>query len=106
MNEMPRTDRVTRMFQAAVLALLAMSTAALWDGRAAILPHAVAQIPDTALQRQQIVDQLKVTNELLNRIANHLETKTIKVRTVDTDENEGKTAPSGVKAPFGGRKTG
>lgn len=104
MNNMNRTDRTTRIFQAAVVTLLALIASALWDSRPSMLPQAVAQIPDTAMQRKQMVDEQKATNELLARILRHLETKPIKVQTVGTDENKGESAaPKEGRSPFAGR---
>ncbi|MBK8270844.1 MAG: hypothetical protein IPK83_22060 [Planctomycetes bacterium] len=104
MNEQRKSDRTTRIFQAAVVVLLGLIAAALWDNRPSLLPQAVAQIPDTAMQRKQLVDEQKATNELLARILRHLETKPIKVQTVGTDETKGDSAaPKDGRSPFAGR---
>jgi hypothetical protein len=99
-----KMDRTTRVFQGAVVCLLALIAVALWDWRPNMLPQAVAQIPDTALQRKQLIDEQKVTNELLARILRHLESKPIKVQTVGTDETKGgNAAPQDGKSPFAGK---
>ncbi len=87
MHESNNTDRATRLFQWAVVILLGLIAAALWDGRPSLLPQAAAQIPDTALQRKQMIDEQRVTNELLARILKHLETRPIKTRAMSADEN-------------------
>jgi len=86
-HQIPRNRR-TRIFQIAVVFLLGAIAIAAWDVRPNIKSEAMAQIPDTALQRKQMIDEQRVTNELLTRILLHLETMPIKVRSVGSDERK------------------
>ncbi len=103
------SERVTRWYRVAVVGLLAVIAAALLDGRPSLLPAASAQIPDTGLQRQQIVDELRVTNQLLDRIARHLETRTVKVRVASPDEldtdGDARTKGGTTVSPFSGKRS-
>ena len=63
-----------------------------WLGPVDIVPAAQAQIPDSGLQRKQILDQSRRTNELLARILNTLETRTFNVRIEGADKKS--TAPA------------
>lgn len=55
-----------------------------------VLPRAQAQIPDSGMQRKQILSAALRTNELLTQIADSLSSGTIQVRVVDAD-NTSKT---------------
>lgn len=81
-------DRYTRLLLTALVVLLTIIAVELWVARPSGLPTAHAQIPDTALQRKQIVDEGKRTNELLEQILNHLKSKPILVR-MSADEKGG-----------------
>ncbi|MBX3394861.1 MAG: hypothetical protein KF841_05800 [Phycisphaerae bacterium] len=97
-------DRASRLFRISVVALLAVIAVALWDSRPSLLPQAVGQIPDTALQRKQMVDEQRTTNQLLARILKHLETKPIKTRAAGTDDfNDAGERPDAARSPFAGR---
>ncbi|MCA9254206.1 MAG: hypothetical protein KDA33_01155 [Phycisphaerales bacterium] len=65
------------------------------------LPSAHAQVPDTAKQRQAIVEETQQSNRLLSAILEHLRSKTVKVeiKTTDTrkDGREGPRVKSGAK---------
>ena len=54
-----------------------------------VLPRAQAQIPDSGLQRKQILSAAQRTNALLTQIVDILGSGTIQVRIVDAD-NTGK----------------
>lgn len=97
-------DRSARLFRIAVVALLAIIALALWDDRPSMLSQAVGQIPDTAMQRKQMVDEQRITNQLLARILKHLETKPIKTRAAGTDDfNDAGDQPGAARSPFAGR---
>ena len=49
-------------------------------------PTAVAQIPDTGAQLQQVVDQTKATNAKLDRIISILEGGKLQVKVADKDK--------------------
>ena len=51
-----------------------------------LAPRAHAQIPDSGLQRRQLLEAQNDTNAKLDRILQHLRTQTIKVKVVGTDK--------------------
>jgi len=61
----------------------------IWIGPFPILERAEAQIPDAGLQRKQLVDEARRTNELLSDIKRILETQTLQVRLQGAD-NQGR----------------
>lgn len=73
-------DLGTKRLLSVIALLLAVLIVELWALRPDTAPAAHAQIPDTGLQRQQIVDEQRQTNELLSAMLEHLRTRTIKVR--------------------------
>ncbi|RIK66396.1 MAG: hypothetical protein DCC65_09640 [Planctomycetota bacterium] len=81
-------DRYTRGILTALTVLLAVIAIELWAGRPSDLPAAQAQIPDTGLQRKIIADEAQRTNQLLEQILEHLQSKPIRVRVV-ADESSG-----------------
>lgn len=96
-------DRLTRTMLGAIAGLLAVIAVALWDGRPSLLPAASAQIPDSGRQRQELVREVRRSNELLAQILEHLRTKPVKVQTLDADERTG-ASPRGAGST--GRKKG
>lgn len=56
-----------------------------WVGQP-MISSAQAQIPDTAAQRQQIVDQIKITNEKLDQLIDLLSSGNVTVKTAPTAE--------------------
>lgn len=82
-------DRLTRGLLGTLTFLLAIIAVELWAGRPSLLPAASAQIPDTALQRNQQLMEIRRTNQLLDKILVHLQTKPIKVQAADTDQKSG-----------------
>jgi hypothetical protein len=81
-----------------LLAVIAVELAALLGP---LEPRAAAQIPDSGLQRKQMLQGQDQTNLLLDSILQHLRTQTLKVRVVGTDKQsgtEGASMPS-VVAP-------
>jgi len=83
-------DRWTRRLLCVIAVLLAVIAVELWQGRPSMLPRAEAQIPDTALQRENIVREARKTNALLAQILEHLRSKPIKVEMDGTDGGDGK----------------
>ncbi len=86
-------DRSTRIILTALVLLLALVAVELWGERGGVLPAAMAQIPDSGLQRNQLLEEARRTNALLEQILRHLESKPIRVR-LQTDERGGKSASS------------
>jgi len=58
------------------------------------LPAAQAQVPDSGLQRKQIVDAIERTNEKLDALNKLLRTQVLKVRMVSTDNDKQAGKPS------------
>ena len=83
-------DRYTRGVLTALAGLLTVLIVELWVGMPGSAPTAQAQIPDTGLQRQNLVQETQKTNELLQKIYDQLKTGTIKVKTETADKRIGK----------------
>lgn len=80
-------DRFTRGILCALTALLTIIAIELWVGRPDSVMRAQAQIPDTALQRREIVEETRRSNALLEQILEHLKTKPVQV-TIKADERK------------------
>ena len=85
-----RLDRATRGLICILTGLLAVIVVELWVGLPSSVPSAIAQIPDTALQRENILDEAKKTNRLLEKILDHLKSGTVKVKSESADKRGGK----------------
>ncbi|HPF39451.1 MAG TPA: hypothetical protein P5081_12470 [Phycisphaerae bacterium] len=100
-NGIIKLDRYTRSLLTIIAVLLSIVVVELAYERAPALPAAQAQIPDTAKQRKEIVEESRETNRLLSAILGHLQTKTVKVEIKTTDtRKEGREGPrvkSGAK---------
>ncbi|QDV89126.1 hypothetical protein RAS2_01900 [Phycisphaerae bacterium RAS2] len=82
-------DRATKRLLSVIAVLLAVLIVELWALRPDSTNPAHAQIPDTGLQRQQIVDEQRRTNDLLSATLEHLRTKPIKVRVEASEKPAG-----------------
>lgn len=82
-------DRATKRLLSVIAVLLAVLIVELWALRPDSTTPAHAQIPDTGLQRQQIVDEQRRTNDLLSATLEHLRTKPIKVRVEASEKPAG-----------------
>lgn len=88
-------DRWTRGVLVVLCILLTVIAVELWAGAADRTPQAAAQIPDSGLQRHQMVDEQRRTNRLLERILEHLQSKPIRtVITTDEKKDAGRTRPA------------
>ncbi len=56
-------------------------------------PVAQAQIPDTGLQRREIIEGIERTNQKLDELKDLLRTQVLKVRVVGTDTDKKTTQP-------------
>jgi hypothetical protein len=65
------------------------------------LPAAKAQIPDTGLQRKELIEAAARTNQSLEEIKEVLRNQVLKVRVVSTDTDKKATQPP--KKPAGTR---
>ena len=69
------------MFWRTVIGLGALLTVLrVWTGPVPLIEPASAQIPDSGLQRQQLLDETRRTNQLLQEIKQILNTGTLNVR--------------------------
>ena len=81
--------RQNRFVNRLVTLLVALTCLRIWLGPFPLLERAEAQIPDAGLQRKQILDEAKHTNELLSDIKRILESQTLHVRLEGAD-NQGR----------------
>ena len=82
----PRSHRLTDRL---VTFFVILTCFRVWLGPFPLLERAEAQIPDAGLQRKQLVDEARHTNELLSDIKRILETQTLHVRLEGAD-NQGR----------------
>ena len=82
-NENGRRTGLEAVIAVSLLSLIAIQ---LWCGSVSVLPSASAQIPDTGLQRKQLIDEQRRTNELLEQILDTLQSRTIKVYVAASDK--------------------
>lgn len=88
-----------RWWRTLVAGVLAATCVRVWLGPGEILPRAVAQIPDSGLQRKKMVDELQHTNRLLEQINQTLLTQTIKVQVAGTDKTKDRVFAPRAKNP-------
>lgn len=82
----PRSQHQNRPRLTFVLgALVVLTCLRVWTGPQPILPRAEAQIPDSAAQRKQILDEVRRTNDLLVQVKDLLEKGTLNVRVQGAD---------------------
>lgn len=92
-----QTSSLYRWVRPVIGAAIALSCMKVWlapDTSNAV----VAQIPDSGLQRKQLIDEQRRTNELLMDIKRTLEERTINVRVQSADNPS-----SAIKTPSTGR---
>lgn len=88
-----------RAWRDGLLVLLTASSSVLawdaWARRSSLLPEAQAQIPNAGAQRVEQIDEVRRTNELLQRILERLEQGPVPVRVVEqrTTEKKGEAKP-------------
>lgn len=83
-------DRYSRGVLTALAVLLSVVAVELWVAMPGAPPAAQAQIPDTGLQRQNLVQETQKTNELLQKIYDQLKSGTVKVKMETADKRTGK----------------
>ena len=79
--------RWLRIWLSAITLLLAIIAIELSAVMGPIESRAWAQIPDSGLQRKQMVDAQERSNSILEGILQHLRSQTIKVKVVGTDKD-------------------
>jgi hypothetical protein len=87
-------DRWLRWTLTAIAALLAVIAIELSALLGPLEPQANAQIPDSGLQRVQLLEAQQRTNATLDQILQHLRTQTIKVVVTGTDKDTKRTTTS------------
>ena len=99
------TDRRSWVREWLLPALIAATCIRVWlIPGGGVLPRAQAQIPDSGMQRKQILSAAQRTNELLTQIADILGSGTIQVRLVDAD-GTGKAGSALSDRSLGGRRS-
>jgi hypothetical protein len=81
--------RQNRFVNRLVTFLVVLTCLRIWLGPFPLLERAEAQIPDAGLQRKQLVDEARRSNELLSDIKRILESQTLHVRLEGAD-NQGR----------------
>ena len=81
-------DRYTRCLLTAIAILLTVVAVELWMGCPSMVESAVAQVPDSGLQRKVLNEKVRKTNRLLEQILQHLQTKPVKVEVLDPDKRD------------------
>ena len=92
LHESPIAVRRTHLLLSCIAAVLAIIAIELSDRLPLPVSTAVAQVPDTGRQRQEIVNESRRTNELLEQILAHLQGKAIKVVVESPDKARGEAA--------------
>lgn len=92
MRAHPARGRRTDLLLLCIVGLLAVIAIELSDRLPTPVSTAVAQIPDTGLQRREIVIESRRTNELLAEILEHLRGKPVKVVIESPDKTRGDAA--------------
>jgi hypothetical protein len=81
-----KTNRQGSMFWRTVIGLGVLLTAIrVWTGPVLLVEPASAQIPDSGLQRQQLLEETRRTNQLLQEITKTLNSGTLNVRFPSAD---------------------
>ena len=72
-----------------VVALQAITLVGQWVSSSGGASQATAQVPDAGSQRNQIIDQLKSTNDKLDKLVTILEDGKLQVHVVSPDDSKG-----------------
>lgn len=74
-----------RFFRSIVAIFLVLTLVRVWLGPITLVSATQAQIPDSGLQRKEILQEIQRTNELLAEIRQLLATQTLNVRIQSAD---------------------
>jgi len=83
----------SRWLNRLVSAFVLLTCLRVWLGPTPILESAYGQIPDAGLQRKQILDEARLTNQLLSDIKGILQAGTLHVRLEGADNPVDRGAP-------------
>ncbi len=83
----------SRWIHRGLLAFVLLTCLRVWLGPVPMLQTAYGQIPDAGLQRKQILDEARLTNQLLSDIKHTLEAGTLHVRLEGADNPADRGAP-------------
>lgn len=83
-----------RLLHGGISLFVLLTCIRVWVGPEAILEQAQAQIPDSGMQRKQLLEETRRTNQLLLEIKQLLETHTFNVRMQGADNQADKPASS------------
>ena len=72
-----------------IVALQALTLVGQWSMSSGGASQATAQVPDAGSQRNQIIDQLKSTNDKLDKLVTILEDGKLQVHVVSPDDSKG-----------------
>ena len=89
-----------RVLRVGLGVVLAVTVARVWLGPFGLSPTAQAQIPDSGLQRMQLLEEARRTNQLLSDIHRILHEGTLHVRlrgADNTGDETGTGSPAGSK---------
>jgi hypothetical protein len=81
--------------------LIAATCVRVWMGSPDVVPAARAQIPDSGLQRKQLIESVDRTNALLSEIVDLLKNRGIKLRPGDTDNSRDAGPKAAARPPAG-----
>ena len=84
-NQPQRNITATRLGRWVIGAALVVTCLRVWVEPVALNATAAAQIPDSALQRKQLLEAVRHTNQLLADIKGHLKDGTLNVRLPSAD---------------------
>ncbi len=83
-----------RLLHGGISLFVLLTCIRVWVGPEAILEQAQAQIPDSGMQRKQLLEESRQTNRILLEIKQLLKTHTINVRIQGADKQADKPARS------------
>ncbi|MEO6434397.1 MAG: hypothetical protein ABIP55_01375 [Tepidisphaeraceae bacterium] len=82
----------TNKLLAAIVVLQGVILIGQWTGGgAAVLPQALAQVPDPANRQMQMIEQLSLLNGKVDQIVTILQSGDVQVKVAKTEETKGST---------------
>jgi len=87
----PTGGRSARWYRTLLILFLVATCWKVWVGEPQVLPIASAQIPDSGMQRKVLINEVRITNQLLTQLNATLKSHTFKVRIEGTDKQAAPT---------------